>query len=262
MYKELAKQRRQQLIFDFLLGQKMKAERLLDLNTLPKGQPDSLGNTRYELAGHQWRLYDRDFLPAPELRLQLGQREHFISCALEDTKLRGMVEYTTPEGLELKAVLAADSAEALAQLLLNHDWPQRTYRGITWYQGEKKFSTTRWQAKLADNDKGVMIEHQETPANTWLVSRELSLSGATLNLHYHGQDHSLATGGSDGRLKTFEEAANICMSLIDLAGTHTNKNDDKYAAAYEAGRASVFDAIEGLRHGNTTRQEEIYGRTG
>lgn len=240
----------------------MKAENLLDLSTLPKGEPDNAGNIHYELAGRQWRLYDRDFLPAPELRLQQGQREHFISCALEGTTLRGMVEYTTPEGLELRAVLTADSAAALAQLLLEHDWPQRTHRGITWYQSEKKFSTIRWQGKLGENDKGVLIEHQEAPANTWLVSRELSLSGAMLNLHYHGQDHSLATGGSDGRLHSFEEAANTCMSLIDFASNHVSKNDDKYAAAYEAGRASVFDAIDGLRRRSGTRQEEIYGRTG
>lgn len=240
----------------------MKAENLLDLNTLPKGTPDEAGNIHYELAGHPWRLVEWDFLPAPELRLQLGSRQHFLSCALEGGRLRGMVECTTPEGLELKAVLSADSAEALAQLLLDHQWPQRTHRGITWYQGENKFSTTRWEGRLGSNDKGVMIEHQEIPQNTWLVSRELSLSGATLNLHYHGQDHSLAAGGTDGRLFTFEEAANACMSLVDMASSHINKQDDKYAAAYEAGRASVFDAIDALRRGPRDNGPPVYGHTG
>jgi hypothetical protein len=240
----------------------MRAENLLDLSTLRKGEQDSQGNAHYELAGRQWRLYDWDFLPAPELRLQSGQRQHHISCALEDGKLRGTVECTTPEGLGLKAVLTADNAEALAQLLLDYEWPKRKHRDITWYNTESKFFTTRWEAILGSEDKGVMIEFQEVPANTWLVSRELSLSGATLNLHYHGQDHSLAPGGTDGRLFTFEEAANQCMSLIQAANSHIDKNDDKYAAAYAAGRASVFDAIDALRRGPRTQEGGLYGHTG
>ena len=240
----------------------MKAENLLDLSALSKAQQDNQGNPQYELAGRQWRLYDWDFLPAPELRLQADQRQHHISCALEDGKLRGTVEYTTPEGLELKAVLSADSAEALAQLLLDHEWPKRTHRNITWYKTESKFSTTRWEAMLGDKDKGVMIEFQEIPSNTWLVSRELSLPGATVNLHYHGQDHSLAPGGADGRLFTFEEAANQCMSLIQAANAHVDKNDDRCAAAYAAGRASVFDAIDALRRGPRTQEGGLYGHTG
>ena len=239
----------------------MRTGNLLDLNTLPKAGQDDAGHVQYELAGQRWRLYDWDFQPAPELRLQMGSRHHFLSCALGGTTLRGMVEYVTPEGLELKAVLSADNAEALAKLLLEHQWSQRTHRGVTWYQGESKFSTTRWEGRLGPRDKGVLIEHQEIPQNTWLVSRELNLVGATLNLHYHGQDHSMVSGGSDGRLLTFEQAANTCMSVIDMASEHVNKQDDKYAAAYQAGRLSVFDAIEALRRGRNVYEGDIHAHT-
>lgn len=238
----------------------MKSENLLDLSKLSSGQTDELGHTQYEIAGKQWRLHQWDYLPG-ELRLRHNNRDHLISCAMEGNKLRGTVEYTTPEGLELKAVMVAENVEALAKLLLDHNWPTRVHRDITWYRGENKFSTTRWEAMLGAGDKGVMMECEEMPRNTWVVSRELRLSGATLNLHYHGQDLSLASGGTDGRLFNFEEAANKCMALVELAGAHTDKNEDQYAKGYAAGRSSVFDAIEALRRGPRS-QESFYGHTG
>lgn len=242
----------------------MKSDNLLDLSTLPTGQTDELGHTCYELGGQSWRLHKWDFLPG-ELRLRKDGRDYVINCALEGGKVRGAVEFATPEGMELKAVLAADDAQSLATQLLAHDWPVRAHRGINWYRGESKFGTTRWEAMLGPDDKGVMMECQEAPCNTWVVSRELRLSGATLNLHYTGQDQSLAPGGSDGRLFNFEEAANKCMALVQLASTHTDKNDDKVAKAYEAGRASVFDAIDALRRGPKTPDGAHYygyGHTG
>ena len=240
----------------------MKAENILDLISLKKVREDDAGHAYYELAGQQWRLHDWDFLPAPELRLQSGARQHYLSCAKEGDTLRGMVEFTTPEGLELKAVVTADSVEELAAKLLAHEWPRRVHEGVSWYQGEQKFGTTRWEGMVGKDDKGVLIEHQELPSNTWLASRELSLSGATLNLHYHGQDHSLAPRGTDGRLFSFEQAAAKCLSLIDVAGKHVNEKDDKYAAAYDAGRQSVFNAIEELRRGPRNNEAPAYGMTG
>jgi len=240
----------------------VKAENILDLNTLNKVREDDAGHVYYELAGKEWRLHDWDFLAAPELRLQVGPRHHYLSCALEGNTLRGMVEFVTPEGLELKTVVSAEGAEALAEKLLAHEWPRKVHDGVTWYQGENKFGTTRWEGMVGTNDKGILIEHQELPSNTWVVSRELGLSGATLNLHYHGQDHSLAPRGTDGRLFNFAQAASKCLSLIDIAGKHANDKDDKYAAAYEAGRQSVFNAIDDLRRGPRNNEAPAYGMTG
>ena len=240
----------------------MKAENVVDLKTLKKLREDDKGHVYYEVAGQEWCLHDWDFMPAPELRLQSGNRHHYLSCAQEGEVLRGMVEMTTPEGLELKTVLNAGSVEELAAKLLAHEWPKRVHEGVTWYRGEQKFGTTRWEGMVGKDDKGVLIEHQELPNNTWLVSRELSLSGATLNLHYQGQDHSLAPRGTDGRLFSFEQAASTCLSLVDVAGKHVNDKDDKYAAAYEAGRQSVFEAIRVLRRGPALHQETMDNHTG
>ena len=240
----------------------MRAENILDLSTLKQVREDDAGHVYYILAGQEWCLHDWDFLPAPELRQQSGKRHHYLSCAKEGNTLRGMVEFTTPEGLELKAVVTAESVEELAVKLLAHDWPKKIHEGVTWYQGETKFGTTRWEGMISTTDKGILIEHEELPSNTWVVSRELSLSGAILNLHYHGQDHSLAPRGTDGRLFNFAQAASKCLSLIDVAGKHANEKDDKYAAAYEAGRQSVFNAIDDLRRGPRNNEAPVYGFTG
>lgn len=209
-------------------------------NLTPTGK-DILGQPVFSLAGVQWESWVwRVGADAGKIHEIHTTREDGTLLKLMERaggKVGATVTVQIGHGETADISQAHPDVEAAARWALAFQPITRVAAGVVWFQTLNNKDFESWKVGLGPRDRAEISRFR---GDDWSVERYVGMGLRGFTLKLTGYDH---LDDGDGRLKTFEEAAEVALGIFGLVADRTG---DRYRQGFEDGRQALKAAVAGL----------------